>query len=79
MSAWVGDTEVDKRGQTDVYANFSSKEESASSSISAITKVTSDSLVASDVNNNSTGLEWPDCWSKDQIRSLHISQLGPYI
>lgn len=52
MSTRVGDTEVDKRGQTDVIANFTSEEQSASSSISAITKVTSDSPVASDVNNN---------------------------
>lgn len=57
--SWTGETEVDKRGQTDVNANFS-EEQSASSSISAITKVTSDSPVASDVNSNSTGLERPD-------------------
>lgn len=61
------DGEDDTGGQTGI--NFASEEQPASSNVSASanTEGASDSPVASDVNNNPTRQEWPDCWSQDQI------------
>lgn len=56
----------DTGGQTDI--DFESGEQPVSSSAFANTEVASDSPVACDINNNSTGEERPDCWSNDQIR-----------
>ena len=59
------DGEDDTGGQTGI--NFASEEQPASSnnSTSANTEGASDSPVASDVNNNPTRQEWPDCWSQE--------------
>lgn len=83
MLAWLqkrtrtSDTEVDAAGQTDADINFTVKNNQPAVSL-LLTQVASDSSVDGDVNNNFTGLEGSDCWSKHQMRYSHPIMRGLY-